>query len=80
MAADYKKWENDDWKDRWSILGSGTTLVDIRTVMDEDMSIEELERRIVYELEKNEDRSWRGKRLWRNNGGKVAIILQPPEV
>jgi hypothetical protein len=77
MAADYKKWENDDWKDRWSILGSGTTLVDIRIVMDEDMSIEELERRIVYELEKNEDRSWRGKRLWRNDGGKVAIYFSP---
>ncbi|KAI0448442.1 hypothetical protein F5B21DRAFT_521983 [Xylaria acuta] len=40
--------------------------------------LEELERRIVYELEKNEDRSWEGKRLWRNNEGKVAMILDRP--
>ncbi|KAI0427706.1 hypothetical protein F5Y09DRAFT_315450 [Xylaria sp. FL1042] len=72
-AADDSKWENDDWKDRWSILGSGTNLVDVKTVLDEDLSLEELERRIVYELEKNEDRSWKGQRLWRNNKGRVEM-------
>ncbi|KAI1747015.1 hypothetical protein F4782DRAFT_522754 [Xylaria castorea] len=77
-AMDDSRWENDDWKDRWSILGSGTNLVDVKTVLDEDMSVEELERRIVYELEKNEDRSWKGKRLWRNNEGRVAVILDRP--
>ncbi|KAI0481911.1 hypothetical protein F4859DRAFT_476383 [Xylaria cf. heliscus] len=73
-ARDDGKWENEDWKDRWSILGSGTNLVDVKTVLDEDMSLQELERRIVYELEKNEDRSWKGQRLWRNNEGKVAMV------
>ncbi|KAI1123003.1 hypothetical protein F5Y10DRAFT_252706 [Nemania abortiva] len=77
-AIDDGQWENDTWKDRWSILGSGTGLVDVRTVLDEDMSLEELERRIVYELEKNEDRSWKGKRLWRNNEGKVAKTFDGP--
>ncbi|KAK6066329.1 hypothetical protein SCUP515_10769 [Seiridium cupressi] len=80
MAEDYKVWEIDDWKDRWSILGSGTTVVDLKTVVDEDLSWEELQRRIVYELEKNEDRSWRGQRLWRNDGGKVAMVLEHKEI
>ncbi|KAI1870623.1 uncharacterized protein JN550_005166 [Neoarthrinium moseri] len=75
MAEDYRVWENDDWKERWSILGSGTTVVDLKTVIDEDLSWQELQRRIVYELEKNEDRSWRGERLWRNNEGKVDMVL-----
>ncbi|KAI0804275.1 hypothetical protein GGR55DRAFT_659292 [Xylaria sp. FL0064] len=74
-AVDDSKWENDDWKDRWSILGSGTNLVDVKTVLDEDLSLEELERRIVYELERKEDRSWKGKRLWRNNEGNVETVL-----
>ncbi|KAI1169655.1 hypothetical protein F4777DRAFT_592556 [Nemania sp. FL0916] len=78
-AVEDSKWENDDWKDRWSILGSGTNLVDLKIGIDEDMSIEELERRIVYELEKNEDRSWRGQRIWRNNEGKVAEIIEVPD-
>ncbi|KAI0854845.1 hypothetical protein F4860DRAFT_498075 [Xylaria cubensis] len=73
-AVDDSRWENDDWKDRWSILGSGTNLVDIKTVVNEDMSLKELERQITYELEKNEDRSWKGKRLWKNNKGKVAMM------
>ncbi|KAI0438354.1 hypothetical protein F4803DRAFT_535464 [Xylaria telfairii] len=77
-ATDDSQWENDDWKDRWSILGSGTNLVDVKTVLDEDMSLEGLERRIVYALEKKEDRSWKGKRLWRNNEGTVAMILDRP--
>ncbi|KAI8631820.1 hypothetical protein F5Y19DRAFT_376740 [Xylariaceae sp. FL1651] len=79
LKTDNKKWENDSWSERWSILGSGTLVTDIKTVVDEDMSLEELERRIVYELEKNEDRSWKGKRLWRNDGGKVAMVLQHPK-
>ncbi|KAI1264364.1 hypothetical protein F5Y18DRAFT_427986 [Xylariaceae sp. FL1019] len=78
MAAEYATWENDNWKDRWSILGSGSTLVDVKTVLDEDSSMEALESRIVHELEKNEDRSWRGKRIWRNDGGTVAKVLEPP--
>ncbi|KAI1333736.1 hypothetical protein F5Y15DRAFT_410133 [Xylariaceae sp. FL0016] len=68
MPKDYAEWENDSWEDRWSILESGTTWVDVKTVLDEDMSLEELEKRIVYALEKKEDRSWRGQRLWRNDG------------
>ncbi|KAK9778521.1 hypothetical protein SCAR479_04543 [Seiridium cardinale] len=80
MAEDYKMWENDDWKDRWSILGSGTTVIDLKTVVDEDLSWQELQHRIVYELEKHEDRSWRGKRLWRNDGGKVAMVLEHKEI
>ncbi|KAH9891446.1 hypothetical protein F4778DRAFT_751613 [Xylariomycetidae sp. FL2044] len=75
MAKDYAKWENDKWEDRWSILGSGTTVVDLKMVLEEDLSLEELQSRIVYELEKNEDRSWRGERLWRNDGGRVAPVL-----
>ncbi|KAI0129607.1 hypothetical protein BJ170DRAFT_282113 [Xylariales sp. AK1849] len=78
LAQDNKSWENDDWKDRWSILGSGTTVIDMRTVVDEDLSWEELQRRIVYELEKHEDRSWRGKRLWKNDGGKVVMVSKHP--
>ncbi|KAI0154672.1 hypothetical protein GGR57DRAFT_107916 [Xylariaceae sp. FL1272] len=78
MAADYATWENDNWEGRWSILGSGTTLVDVKTVLDEDLSMEALESRIVYELEKNPDRSWRGERIWRNDGGKVAKVLEAP--
>lgn len=76
FAESFATWENDNWKDRWSILGSGTTVVDLRTVLDEDLSWQDLQRRIVYELEKNEDRSWKGKRLWRNNGGRVAAVLE----
>lgn len=76
-AADDSKWE-DEWKDRWSILGTGRNLTDVKLVLDEDLGLEELERRIVYELEKKEDRSWKGKRLWRNNEGRVEMVLSHP--
>lgn len=75
LAEANKEFENDDWKDRWSILGSATIVVDLRTVVDQDLSWQELQRRIVFELEKNEDRSWRGTRLWRNDRGRVAEVL-----
>ncbi|KAI0970585.1 hypothetical protein F4678DRAFT_473041 [Xylaria arbuscula] len=73
-ATDDSKWENDEWKQRWSILGSGTNLFDIQMVLDEALSLDELEGRIAYELQMNEDRSWKGQRLWRNNEGRVERI------
>jgi hypothetical protein len=75
LAARNKLFE-DDWADRWSILGSGRSVQDMKALLDEDLSWQELQRRIVYALEKKEDRSWKGKRLWRNDGGKVAMVLE----
>lgn len=77
LREENKTWENDEWKDRWSILGSGTSLVDVKQVLDEDYSRDELRREIVYALEKKEDRSWAGKRKWRNDGGVVAVAVHP---
>ncbi|KAH6649185.1 hypothetical protein BKA67DRAFT_662099 [Truncatella angustata] len=76
LAKVNEKWENGDWKDRWSILGSGTTIIDVRTLVCEDSSWPELQKSIVYALEKNEERSWKGKRLWRNDDGRVAMVLE----
>ncbi|KAI0018171.1 hypothetical protein F4780DRAFT_771898 [Xylariomycetidae sp. FL0641] len=76
MAKDYSQWQKADNPDNWSILGSGRTVADLRTVLDEDLTVEEAERRIVFALEKNEDRSWKGQRLWRNDDGNVAEVLQ----
>lgn len=74
LVEENKKWENEDWKGRWSILGSGTLLVDVKRVLDEDMDLELLRKEIVYALEKREDPSWAGRRRWKNNGGLVAIL------
>ncbi|KUI56466.1 hypothetical protein VP1G_03771 [Cytospora mali] len=68
-----KEWENDAWEARWSILGSGTSLVDVKRVLDEDMDLERLRKEIVYALEKREDTSWAGQRKWKNKGGIVAM-------
>ena len=73
LAEEHKEWENDSLKGRWSILGSGTILVDVKRVLDEDMDLDKLRKEIVYALEKREDPSWAGKRKWRNEGGVVAM-------
>ncbi|KAI0475387.1 hypothetical protein GGR56DRAFT_695075 [Xylariaceae sp. FL0804] len=61
--------------ERWSILGSGSAVADVRAVVEEDMSVEELERRIVHALEAREEPAWAGTLLWRNDDGVVAQPL-----
>lgn len=73
LAEEHKKWENDAWEGRWSILGSGTILVDVKRVLEEDMDLEILRKEIMYALKKREDPSWAGQRKWRNAGGVVAM-------
>ncbi|ROW07316.1 hypothetical protein VMCG_03747 [Cytospora schulzeri] len=73
LAEEHKEWENDAWEGRWSILGSGTILVDVKRVLDEDMDLEKLRKELVYALEKSEYPNWTGQRKWRNKEGVVAM-------
>lgn len=76
MKVDEEKmWEEPGPVERWSILGSGCMTVDLKTVLDEDLGLDELEKRIVFVLERQEDRSWKGQRIWRNEGGRVAVVV-----
>lgn len=60
-------------EEQWVILGRGTWSNAIKRVLDEDMELDELRKEIVYAFEIKEDRSWAGKRKWKNKEGVVAM-------
>ena len=67
--------EGTKLEETWSILGNKSIAEDLKIILERDLSLAEVERLIVFELEKHEDRSWKGERTWRNDDGKVAMAL-----
>ncbi|KAI1324249.1 hypothetical protein F5Y16DRAFT_381649 [Xylariaceae sp. FL0255] len=85
MATKYAEWENAEPDPLFprrgtSVLGSGRTVQDLRSVIDEDMTLEELKTRIVelFEKEKPEDLK-NAERIWRVHEGKIAMVEEAPE-
>ncbi|PSK46361.1 Histone deacetylase phd1 [Elsinoe australis] len=82
-AWEWCREERSQWEkggpDAVSILGSGFMVEDLRSVLEADLELEDLEREITDQFSRKEERSWAGKRKWKNEGGRV-VMADPPEV
>ncbi|KAF4547461.1 E3 ubiquitin-protein ligase listerin-like protein [Elsinoe fawcettii] len=72
-----ESWASRAQRGRKSWLGSGWMDEDVANVLEADLELEDVEREVVDQLERRNDRMIAGKK-WRNEGGRVAMAA-PPE-